>query len=124
MQTKFNLYQVQFRASDQDLYTKICFNGFNGDVLKASRLTHLAIKAELVQHVSVIEAANLEHAFGIANLGPEESIESFPEVGMRSMSIGDIIEDPEQNNAWICDSNGFTSISSNIQKRLVALRIV
>ena len=48
-----------------------------------------------------IEAGNLDGVFEVGNIGPEESIERLGV--MHSVSVGDVIEDPDGNRHFVAD---------------------
>jgi hypothetical protein len=58
--------------------------------------------------VCEIEADDLNGVFAVGNMGPEESITRI--APMRSVSVGDIIED-ESGSCYMVDSFGFGEIA-------------
>ena len=48
-----------------------------------------------------IEAGSLDGVFEVGNIGPEESIERLDV--MHSVSVGDVIEDPDGNRHFVAD---------------------
>jgi hypothetical protein len=59
--------------------------------------------------VCIIEAEDLNGVFEIGNIGPEESITRLAQ--MHSVSVGDIIEDPEGAQHMV-DSFGFKELTN------------
>lgn len=58
-------------------------------------------------NVSDIEANDLDEVFHIGNIGPEENITRY--LPMHSVSVGDIIEDPD-GKFWMVDGIGFSEV--------------
>lgn len=58
--------------------------------------------------VCTIEAADLDAVFEIGNIGPESCITRLAQ--MHSVSVGDIIEDPE-GTQYMVDSMGFKELN-------------
>jgi hypothetical protein len=65
--------------------------------------------AEYYKPVCIIEAEDLNGVFEIGNIGPEDSITRLAQ--MHSVSVGDIIEDPEGAQHMV-DSFGFKELTN------------
>lgn len=63
----------------------------------------------MYKHVADIEADDLDSVFEIGNVGPESSITRH--APMHSLSVGDIIENP-QGNQYVVARFGFNQITS------------
>lgn len=77
---------------------------------RADGLVNLARKAfgaGLYDFVGTIEANGLDHCFRVGNMGPEELITRNG--AMHSLSVGDLIEDPE-GNIHVVASFGFECV--------------
>jgi len=68
--------------------------------------------------VAKIEAENLEQVFHIGNMGPEEKIERLDR--MHSVSVGDLVFDPNTAIYYYVDSFGFGELPSEEVLRKVA----
>ena len=76
-----------------------------------SNIDHKYVEAFAIgsfEKVSEIDATDLEDAFTIGNIGPEEKIKRF--CSMRSVSVGDIIKDLKDNYHAVAPS-GFEMIT-------------
>jgi len=65
--------------------------------------------AEYFKHflpTAKLDVVNLDHAFEVGNIGPQESIEGFLD---HSVSVGDILE-LEDGSLHMVDSIGFTRV--------------
>jgi len=108
--TKFKIYQINL---SDDEYNEV--NRGNEDLPKfvASRNAmfgdeYKADNWKFYEHVSDIEADDLNGVFHIGNMGPEERITRH--APMHSLSVGDIIVDPRSGNRSIVARCGFTDI--------------
>jgi len=108
---KFDLYQI--RISDA-IYGEVNRLGSHDAAAKLypEYKAHLDITfgqyrseyLDYYKHVATIEAQDLEHAFEIGNVGPEENITHFHP--MHSISVGDVIRDYE-GRWWFCAPMGW-----------------
>lgn len=58
--------------------------------------------------VAYIEAEGLEDVFHVGNMGPESAIERH--APMHSLSVGDIVVDPDDGEAFMVNGCGFGDI--------------
>jgi hypothetical protein len=65
---------------------------------------------DMYKPVAKIEADSLEGVFHIGNIGPEENIERLDR--MHSLSVGDLVFDPNTGIYHYVDSFGFGELSS------------
>lgn len=68
-----------------------------------------ALEGRYYAHVADIDASNLDEAFDVGNIGPEDQIVRHNE--MHSVSVGDLMVDPE-NHCWMVDRDGFRSLDN------------
>ena len=73
---------------------------------------------DMYKPVAKIEAENLEQVFHIGNMGPEEKIERLDR--MHSVSVGDLVFDPNTAIYYYVDSFGFGELPSEEVLRKVA----
>ena len=123
--TSYKIFQI--RLSDED-YAKINETGHVSvpknkarieihvatyDDKDISSLVREALDRGFYDHVSDIEAADLDDAFRVGNVGPEEAITRH--APMHSISVGDVIEDTDTDFRmhWVVLPTGFAPISFN-----------
>lgn len=100
----YAVYQIQLTDAEVDLINEKGHNAvakhvakldmdmdFSGN--KIGDLAADALKSGYYTHVANIEAQSLEEVFQIGNIGPEENIKRLTR--MSSLSVGNIIVDPE-----------------------------
>ena len=63
---------------------------------------------DMYKPVAKIKAENLEQVFHIGNMGPEEKIERLDQ--MHSVSVGDLVFDPDTGSYHYVDSFGFAEL--------------
>lgn len=78
----------------------------------------VAEHAEDFRLVSAIRAKDLEDVFDVGNIGPESQITRYK--SMRSVSVGDIIEDTETGRFFVVAKMGFEEVSSTHIEQLHA----
>jgi hypothetical protein len=66
----------------------------------------IALKNGCYTHVANIVADDINHAFEVGNIGPEDRIERLAQ--MRSVSVGDILVDRE--GAWLVMPVGYREV--------------
>lgn len=76
--------------------------------VKASHIASEAYSKGFYDHVSNIEANDLDEVYEIGNIGPEDAIERLGR--MHSVSVGDIIID-EEGNKFLVASFGFKEVA-------------
>ena len=121
--SSFKVFQI--RLSDED-YAKINETGHVSvpknkarieihvatyDDKDISSLVREALDRGFYDHVSDIEAADLDDAFRVGNVGPEEAITRH--APMHSISVGDVIEDTDTDfrMRWVVLPTGFAPVS-------------
>ena len=121
--TSFKVFQI--RLSDED-YAKINETGHVSvpknkarldihvatyDDKDISSLVREALDRGFYDHVADIEATDLDDAFRVGNVGPEEAITRHAQ--MHSISVGDVIEDPDTDFKmhWVVLPTGFAPVS-------------
>ena len=112
----FKLFQVHL---SQDEVKQVNATGHDSVPKQKARLQAMihgdpseAIAGGFFEHVANINADSLEDAFHVGNMGPEEKIERMP-TPMHSMSVGDVVEDPE-GKQWVVANVGFDAIKEKI----------
>jgi hypothetical protein len=73
---------------------------------------------DMYKPVAKIEAEDLEQVFEIGNMGPEDRIERLDR--MHSVSVGDLVFDPNTGIYYYVDSFGFGELPSEEVLRKVA----
>ena len=73
---------------------------------------------DMYKPVAKIEAENLEQVFHIGNMGPEEKIARLDR--MHSVSVGDLVFDPNTGIYYYVDSFGFGELPNEDVLRKVA----
>ena len=121
--TSFKVFQI--RLSDED-YAKINETGHVSVPKNKARieihvatyddkdigsLVSEALDRGFYDHVSDIEAADLDDVFRVGNVGPEEAITRH--APMHSISVGDVIEDTDTDfrMRWVVLPTGFAPVS-------------
>ena len=73
---------------------------------------------DMYKPVAKIEADSLEGVFHIGNIGPEENIERLDR--MHSLSVGDLVFDPNTGIYYYVDSFGFGELPNEDVMKKVA----
>jgi len=101
---------------DKDLSNLINTEGWDCHV-KAKAFTlaqngdaRIALQNGCYTHVANIVADDINHAFEVGNIGPEDRIERLAQ--MRSVSVGDILVDDE--GAWLVMPVGYREVNSEL----------
>ena len=101
---------------DKDLSNLINTEGWECHV-KAKAFTlaqngdaRIALQNGCYTHVANIVADDINHAFEVGNIGPEDRIERLAQ--MRSVSVGDILVDDE--GAWLVMPVGYREVNSEL----------
>lgn len=82
--TAFEIYQLDHNVSTETRLAVTC------DYHSSDWLDTVKEAKPLFRHVATIRARDLDHAFQISNLGPEDNINRI--LPMHSLSIGDIVK--------------------------------
>ena len=98
---------------DKDLSDLINREGWDCHVKAKSYLlaqdgdAKIALQNGCYTHVANIVADDINHAFEVGNIGPEDRIERLAQ--MRSVSVGDVLVDSE--GAWLVMPVGYREVS-------------
>ena len=116
----FKIHQIIIDDHLSDLINKEGWNCHPKAVAYTEALVHGDVKAGIMHdcydHVATILADDLNHVFEVGNIGPEDRIERIND-RVRSLSVGDIIED-EDGNCSVVHNVGFTPLAQSFHRLL------
>ena len=69
------------------------------------------VEGDLYKTVADVDAENLEEVFKVCNIGPEEKIQVTEGAKPRSLSVGDIVVDRTDYNAYVVAPFGFDKLT-------------
>ncbi len=70
---------------------------------------------EFLVPVAEVQARDLEHAFEVGNIGPEDNIKRTS-VPMYSISVGDVLYDQDAKEYHRVDSFGFSQVDNSLME--------
>lgn len=117
---KFAIYQFNLSCEAADLINKVGFDGDLGEFAQDAKIQRdvtffgseswepkMATRYNLVARC---EADNLDEVFHMGNgYGDTSKFEALER--MHSVSVGDLVEDVETGELFMCDPEGWTSIN-------------
>jgi hypothetical protein len=116
----FKIHQIVIDDHLSDLINKEGWKCHVKALAYTEALVHgdvkLGIMHDCYDHVATILADDLNHVFEVGNIGPEDRIEHIND-RVRSLSVGDIIED-EDGNCSVVDKVGFTPLAPSFHRLL------
>ncbi len=121
--TKYTIFQIHLTDAQRDQvnaakdeYPEFYTKKLNAEFSPTAEAILDAF--DMYKPVAKIEAEDLEKVFEIGNIGPEGKIERLDQ--MHSVSVGDLVFDPNTGIYHYVDSFGFAELpNEEVLKRLV-----